>query len=54
MQDTNAETARSTEASSSAQDISAWLKKPLAVTAPTWAFGLAGLAGLALLGIALD
>ncbi|WP_193743508.1 hypothetical protein [Tateyamaria sp. ANG-S1] len=36
------------------QDVSAWLKKPLTIAAPTWAFLAAGLAALVLFGIALD
>ncbi|WP_224824424.1 hypothetical protein [Cognatishimia sp. MH4019] len=36
------------------KDISAWLGKPLTVTAPTWAFLVAALVALGLLGIALD
>ena len=54
MQDTNTETAKTHETSHAPQDIGAWLKRPLTVTAPTWAFGVAGLAALALLGVALD
>ncbi len=36
------------------KDVSAWLKKPLTLTAPTWAFLAAGLVALVLMGIALD
>ncbi|WP_189799480.1 hypothetical protein [Tateyamaria sp. syn59] len=36
------------------QDVSAWLKKPLTIAAPTWAFLAAGLVALALFGLALD
>ena len=51
MQDTNAETAKTHETPAASQDIGAWLKRPLTVTAPTWAFGVAGLAALALLAL---
>ena len=54
MSDTNFQTPKSDQASRKPQDIGAWLKKPLTLTAPTWAFGVAGLAALALLGMALD
>ena len=54
MSDTKFETTKTYEASSNSQDIGAWMKKPLTVTAPTWAFAVAGLVALALLGIAID
>lgn len=38
----------------SAQDVMTWLKQPLGITAPRWAFVAAGLAALVLLGVALD
>ncbi|MBY5933212.1 hypothetical protein KUV51_09410 [Tateyamaria omphalii] len=41
-------------ANTAPQDISTWLKKPLTISAPTWAFLAAGLVALALFGLALD
>ncbi len=41
-------------AQADAKDIFAWLRKPLTLTAPTWAFLAAALIALGLLGIALD
>ena len=54
MSDTNFQTPKSDQASRKPQDIGAWLKKPLTLTAPTWAFAAAGLVAVALLAIALD
>ena len=54
MSDTKLETSNSKKGSEKPQDIVAWLKKPLTLTLPTWAFAVAGLAAIALLGIALD
>ncbi|MFN3170100.1 MAG: hypothetical protein ACE37E_05330 [Hyphomicrobiales bacterium] len=36
------------------QDVMSFLKKPLSLTAPTWAFVLAAIVALVLLGIAID
>lgn len=36
------------------QDVMSFLKKPLSLTAPTWAFALAAIVALVLLGVALD
>lgn len=54
MSDTNFETSKTHEASQRPQDIGAWLKKPLTLTAPTWTFAVAGLVALALLAMAMD
>ena len=54
MSDTKLETSNSKKGSEKPQDIVAWLKKPLTLSSPTWAFAVAGgLAAIALLGIAL-
>jgi hypothetical protein len=36
------------------QDVMSFLKKPLSLTAPTWAFALAAIVGLVLLAVAID
>ncbi|MEQ8658359.1 MAG: hypothetical protein RIC24_13750 [Hyphomicrobiales bacterium] len=36
------------------QDVMSFLKKPLSLTAPTWAFALAAIVALVLLGVAID
>jgi hypothetical protein len=43
-----------TERQPQPQDIMGFLQKPLSLTAPTWAFGLAAIVALVLVGVALD
>lgn len=54
MSDVNTETPQTRKGADATQDIIMWMKKPLTVTAPTWAFLIAGLVALGLLGVALD
>lgn len=52
-QDTQSPTTHS-QGQAKTQDVSAWLKKPLTISAPTWVFLAAALVALGLVGIALD
>ncbi|MEL7212680.1 MAG: hypothetical protein AAGK92_08465 [Pseudomonadota bacterium] len=54
MPQTDHETAQAAVQRSTADQVTTWLKTPISITAPGWAFALAAFVALLLLGVALD